>query len=90
MRDIEPNYGVHLQVATHIKAKKANTPREAAVAVARLTNHRNPHVAILALASSTPLLPSAATPSISRSPPKSSSMSSSDASQNALPPSPAL
>ncbi|KAG6874562.1 hypothetical protein C0993_000351, partial [Termitomyces sp. T159_Od127] len=57
MRDIEPNYGVHLQVAAHIKAKKANTPREAAVAVARLTNHRNPHVAILALASSTPSLP---------------------------------
>ncbi|KAG6895120.1 hypothetical protein C0993_010132 [Termitomyces sp. T159_Od127] len=58
MYDIEPNYSVHLQVAAHIKAKKANTPREAA-AVARLTNHCNPHIAILALASSTPSLASA-------------------------------
>ncbi|KAG6875063.1 hypothetical protein C0993_011008 [Termitomyces sp. T159_Od127] len=43
MRDIKPNYGVHLQVTAHIKAKKANTLCEAAIAVARLTNHRNPH-----------------------------------------------
>ncbi|KAG6876486.1 hypothetical protein C0992_012812 [Termitomyces sp. T32_za158] len=46
----EPNHGAHIQIAEHINAKKANSARDAAVAVARLANHRNPHVAILALA----------------------------------------
>ncbi|KAF8811196.1 VHS-domain-containing protein [Phlegmacium glaucopus] len=46
----EPNYALHLEVAEYINQKKANNPREAAMAVARLANHRNPHVAILALA----------------------------------------
>ncbi|KIY71548.1 VHS-domain-containing protein [Cylindrobasidium torrendii FP15055 ss-10] len=46
----EPNYAVHLEVAEYIKNKKANTPREAAMHIARLTNNRNPHVAVLSLA----------------------------------------
>ncbi|TEB29671.1 VHS-domain-containing protein [Coprinellus micaceus] len=46
----EPNYASHLEVAEYINTKKANTPREAAMTIARLGNHRNPHVAILALA----------------------------------------
>ncbi|KIY50235.1 VHS domain-containing protein [Fistulina hepatica ATCC 64428] len=46
----EPNYALHLEVADYINQKKANNPREAAMLVARLANHRNPHIAILALA----------------------------------------
>lgn len=46
----EPNYAVHLEIAELINTKKANTPREAAMLIARLANHRNPHIAILALA----------------------------------------
>jgi len=46
----EPNYALHLEVAEYINTKKANNPREAAMLVARLANHRNPHVALLALA----------------------------------------
>ncbi|KAH9476198.1 ADP-ribosylation factor-binding protein GGA2 [Psilocybe cubensis] len=45
----EPNYALHLEVAEYINQKKANNPREAAMMLARLANHRNPHVAILAL-----------------------------------------
>ncbi|KAF8519752.1 VHS domain-containing protein [Hysterangium stoloniferum] len=45
----EPNYAVHLELAEYINNKKANSPREAAMAVVRLINHRNPHIAILAL-----------------------------------------
>ncbi|OBZ78151.1 putative ADP-ribosylation factor-binding protein C25H2.16c [Grifola frondosa] len=46
----EPNYALHLEVAEYINQKKANTPREAAMLIARLVNHRNPHIAMLALA----------------------------------------
>jgi len=46
----EPNYALHLEVAEYINQKKANNPREAAMAIGRLANHRNPHIAILALA----------------------------------------
>jgi hypothetical protein len=62
----EPNYAIHLEVAEFINTKKANkyalhsliiplgsyfySPREAAMLIARLANHRNPHVSILALA----------------------------------------
>ncbi|KAG5641568.1 hypothetical protein DXG03_004709 [Asterophora parasitica] len=45
----EPNYAIHLEVAEYINTKKANNPREAAMLAARLANHRNPHIAILAL-----------------------------------------
>jgi hypothetical protein len=46
----EPNYAIHLEIAELINTKKANNPREAAMLIARLVNHRNPHIAILALA----------------------------------------
>ncbi|KAG1717487.1 VHS domain-containing protein [Suillus lakei] len=46
----EPNYAIHLEIAELINTKKANTPRDAAMLIARLANHRNPHIAILALA----------------------------------------
>ncbi|KAF8965411.1 hypothetical protein BDZ97DRAFT_1812020 [Flammula alnicola] len=46
----EPNYALHLEVAEYIDQKKANNPREAAMMIARLANHRNPHIAILSLA----------------------------------------
>ncbi|KAI0693158.1 VHS domain-containing protein [Cytidiella melzeri] len=46
----EPNYALNLEVAEYINQKKSNTPREAAMTIAQLVNHRNPHVAILALA----------------------------------------
>ncbi|KAG8221699.1 VHS domain-containing protein [Butyriboletus roseoflavus] len=46
----EPNYAHHLEIADFINTKKANTPREAVMMVARLANHRNHHIAILALA----------------------------------------
>ncbi|KAJ4480112.1 VHS domain-containing protein [Lentinula aciculospora] len=46
----EPNYAAHIEVAEYINNKKANTPREAAMAIARLSNNRNPHISMLALA----------------------------------------
>ncbi|KAK7050397.1 rRNA-processing arch domain-containing protein [Favolaschia claudopus] len=46
----EPNYALHLEVATFINEKKANNPRDAAMLIARLACNRNPHVALLALA----------------------------------------
>ncbi|THU98649.1 VHS-domain-containing protein [Dendrothele bispora CBS 962.96] len=46
----EPNYAIHLEVAEYVNDKKANTPREAAMSIARLANNRNPHIAMLALA----------------------------------------
>ncbi|KAH8096807.1 VHS-domain-containing protein [Cristinia sonorae] len=45
----EPNYAINLEVAEYINQKKANSSREAAMFIANLVNHRNPHVAILAL-----------------------------------------
>ncbi|GAA6042452.1 hypothetical protein JCM8097_008461 [Rhodosporidiobolus ruineniae] len=45
----EPNLSLDLEIADLINTKKANTPREAAVEVVRLVNHRNSHVAMLAL-----------------------------------------
>ncbi|SCV69472.1 BQ2448_2492 [Microbotryum intermedium] len=51
----EPNLSLNLEIAELINHKKANTPREAAVELVRLINHRNAHVAMLALHAS-PLL----------------------------------
>ncbi|KAF8342818.1 uncharacterized protein EI90DRAFT_2902548 [Cantharellus anzutake] len=45
----EPNYALNLELAEYLNTKKANTPREAAMAVVRLVNHRNPHISILAI-----------------------------------------
>lgn len=58
----EPNYALNLEVAEYINQKKANTPREAAMTIAQLVNHRNPHVAILALALLDTLVPSCGYP----------------------------
>ncbi|KAH8109943.1 VHS-domain-containing protein [Phellopilus nigrolimitatus] len=46
----EPDYAAHLEVAEFINSKKANTPRDAAMTIARIVNNRNPHIAVLALA----------------------------------------
>ncbi|KIK62612.1 hypothetical protein GYMLUDRAFT_42065 [Collybiopsis luxurians FD-317 M1] len=45
----EPNYAAQLEVAEYLNTKKANTPREAALLLARLANNRNPHISMLAL-----------------------------------------
>ncbi|KAG8991044.1 hypothetical protein FRB93_002933 [Tulasnella sp. JGI-2019a] len=45
----EPNYPLNLELADYILQKKANTAREAAMSIANHVNHRNPHVAILAI-----------------------------------------
>ncbi len=45
----EANYALNLELAEHINTKKANTPREAAMTIVRLINHRNPHISILAI-----------------------------------------
>jgi ADP-ribosylation factor-binding protein GGA len=46
----EPNYALNYELAEYITKKKANTPRDAAMAIVHLVNHRNPRVSILALA----------------------------------------
>lgn len=46
----EPDYAAHIEVAEYINNKKANTPREAAMSIARIVNNRNPHISLLALA----------------------------------------
>ncbi|KZO94549.1 VHS-domain-containing protein [Calocera viscosa TUFC12733] len=46
---LEPNYALNLELAEYIEQKKANTPREAAMAIVRYVNHRNPQVNMLAL-----------------------------------------
>ncbi|KAF7973619.1 hypothetical protein HWV62_14798 [Athelia sp. TMB] len=46
---LEPNYALQMEVAEHINSKKANTPREAAMLLARYANDRNPNVGIFAL-----------------------------------------
>ncbi|KAG8914707.1 hypothetical protein FRC01_003955 [Tulasnella sp. 417] len=46
----EPNYPLNLELAEYIIQKKANTAREAAMAVVQHINNRNTHVAVLAVA----------------------------------------
>ncbi|KAH7890289.1 hypothetical protein F5I97DRAFT_1799020, partial [Phlebopus sp. FC_14] len=46
----EPNYALHLEVAEYINTKKANVPREAAMLIAHLANHRDTKIAVLVLA----------------------------------------
>jgi hypothetical protein len=58
----EPNYALNLELAEYINAKKANTPREAAMNTARLVNHRNPHVSMMALTLLTTLVQSCGYP----------------------------
>ncbi|KAK1757225.1 VHS domain-containing protein [Echria macrotheca] len=45
----EPNLALNLEIADLINAKKGSTPREAAMAIVNLINHRNPNVSLLAL-----------------------------------------
>ncbi|KAI5449067.1 ARF-binding protein [Naganishia albida] len=45
----EPNFAVNLELAEYVNSKKANTPREAALATVRAINSRNPHTALLAI-----------------------------------------
>ncbi|KAK3376631.1 VHS domain-containing protein [Lasiosphaeria ovina] len=45
----EPNLALNLEISDLINAKKGSTPREAAVAIVNLVNHRNPNVSLLAL-----------------------------------------
>lgn len=45
----EPNLALNLEIADLINSKKGSAPREAAVAIVALINHRNPNVAMLAL-----------------------------------------
>lgn len=48
-QNFEPNLALNLEVADLINSKKGNTPREAAVTIVNLINHRNPNVSLLAL-----------------------------------------
>ena len=45
----EPNLALNLEIADLINAKKGSTPREAAMAIVAMINHRNPNVSLLAL-----------------------------------------
>lgn len=47
--NIEPNLALNLEVVDLINSKKGNAPREAAVTIVQLINHRNPNVSMLAL-----------------------------------------
>jgi hypothetical protein len=46
----EPNLALDLEIADLINSKKGSAPREAATAIVGFVNHRNPNVALLALA----------------------------------------
>jgi len=45
----EPNLALNLEISDLINAKKGSTPREAAMAIVNLVNHRNPNISLLAL-----------------------------------------
>ncbi|KAI8602075.1 VHS domain-containing protein [Dissophora ornata] len=45
----EPDLALNLEICDVIKEKQKNTPREAAIYIARLANHKNMHVGMLAL-----------------------------------------
>ncbi|KAF0448446.1 VHS-domain-containing protein [Gigaspora margarita] len=46
---VEPDLALDLEIADLINQKKQNYPRDAAVHIVRLINHRNPNVSMLAL-----------------------------------------
>lgn len=46
----EPNLALDLEIADLINQKKGSAPRQAAVAIVKNVNSRNPNVALLALA----------------------------------------
>ncbi|KAG0352533.1 hypothetical protein BGZ54_002712, partial [Gamsiella multidivaricata] len=45
----EPDLALNLEICDVIKEKQKNTPREAAIYIVRLINHKNMHVGMLAL-----------------------------------------
>lgn len=47
--NLEPNLALNLEVVDLVNSKKGNAPREAAVTIVQLINHRNPNVSLLAL-----------------------------------------
>ncbi|KIV82046.1 hypothetical protein PV11_04183 [Exophiala sideris] len=47
--NLEPNLALNLEIVDLINSKKGNAPREAAVTLVQLINHRNPNVSLLAL-----------------------------------------
>lgn len=47
--NLEPNLALNLEVVDLINSKKGNAPREGAVTIVQLINHRNPNVSLLAL-----------------------------------------
>ncbi|KAK5082162.1 ARF-binding protein [Lithohypha guttulata] len=50
LSNLEPNLALNLEIVDLINQKKGNAPREAAVQIVQLINHRNPNVSLLALA----------------------------------------
>ncbi|CAJ0763370.1 18839_t:CDS:2, partial [Entrophospora sp. SA101] len=48
-QSVEPDLALNLEIADLINQKKQNYPRDAAMHIVRLVNHRNPTVAWLAL-----------------------------------------
>ncbi len=47
--NLEPNLALNLEIVDLVNSKKGNAPREAAVTIVQLINHRNPNVSLLAL-----------------------------------------
>ncbi|KIX06810.1 uncharacterized protein Z518_04786 [Rhinocladiella mackenziei CBS 650.93] len=47
--NLEPNLALNLEIVDLINSKKGNAPREAAITIVQLINHRNPNVSLLAL-----------------------------------------
>ena len=47
--NLEPNLAMNLEIVDMINQKKGSAPREAAVQIVQLINHRNPNVSLLAL-----------------------------------------
>jgi ADP-ribosylation factor-binding protein GGA len=47
--NLEPNLALNLEIVDLVNSKKGNAPREAAVTIVQLVNHRNPNVSLLAL-----------------------------------------
>ena len=47
--NLEPNLALNLEIVDLINSKKGNAPREAAVTIVQLINHRNPNVSLLSL-----------------------------------------
>ena len=49
LSNLEPNLALNLEIVDLVNQKKGSAPREAAVQMVQLINHRNPNVSLLAL-----------------------------------------